>query len=119
MSFETQAIYEPLKKLFGGYKNKPKSLEICSELFHNYLKANHISTPEDIKEVLLNQTFFDFDNDTFNLVYKNSNRIFWEINDKKVFEKLISSKNFDEKIDIVSLQQGAHNNFVAIFKYKK
>jgi len=119
MSFETQAIYEPLKKLFGGYKSKPKSLEICTELFHHYLKANHISNPEEIKETLLNQTFFDFDNDTFNLVYKNSNRIFWEINDKKVFEKLISSKNFDEKIDIVSLQQGAHNNFLAIFKYKK
>jgi len=119
MSFETQAIYEPLKKLFGWYRSKPKSLEICTELFHHYLKANHISTPEEIKETLLNQTFFDFDNDTFNLVYKNSDRIFWEINNKKVFEKLIESKNFDEKIDIISLQQDAHNNFLVVFKYKK
>ncbi|EKD25143.1 MAG: hypothetical protein ACD_80C00113G0011 [uncultured bacterium (gcode 4)] len=119
MSFETQAIYEPLKKLFGWYRNKPKSLEVCHELFHHYLIANRITTPEDIKEALLNQTFFDFDNDTFNLVYKNSNRIFWEINNKKVFKKLIESKNFDEKIDIISFQQDAHDNFLVVFKYKK
>jgi len=83
------------------------------------MTANHISTPEEIKETLLNQTFFDFDNDTFNLVYKNSDLIFWEINDKKVFEKLIESKNFDEKIDIISLQQNTHGKFLVIFKYKK
>jgi hypothetical protein len=69
--------------------------------------------------MLLNQTFFDFDNDTFNLVYKNSNRIFWEINDKKVFEKLIQSKGFDEKIDIISFQQMTNGDFLVVFKYKK
>lgn len=119
MSFETQAIYEPLKKLFGLNSNKPKSIDFSADLLHHYLLANHITTPEWFKEALLNQTFFDFDNDTFNLVYKNSNRIFREINDKKVFEKLIESKTFDEKIDIISFQQTIHGKFLAIFKYKK
>lgn len=119
MSFETQAIYEPLKKLFGFNKNKPQSIDVCTDLLHHYLFANRIITSEEFKKALLNQTFFDFDNDTFNLVYKNSNRIFREINDKKVFEKLIESKNFDEKIDIISLQQSIHWNFLVVFKYKK
>lgn len=119
MSFETQAIYEPLKKLFSLTSNKPKSIDFSSDLLHHYLSANNITTPEIFKEALLNQTFFDFDNDTFNLVYKNSNRIFWEINDKKVFKKLIESKKFDEKIEIVSFQQSAWAGFLVIFKYKK
>lgn len=119
MSFETQAIYEPLKKLFGLHSNKPKSIDFSADLLHHYLLANHITTPKSFKETLLNQTFFDFDNDTFNLVYNNSNRIFWEINDKEVFEKLIESRTFDEKIDIISLQQTVNGKFLAIFKYKK
>ena len=119
MSFETQAIYEPLNKLFGLHKNKPQSTIFCTDILHHYLVANHIITPEEFKEALLNQTFFDFDNDTFNLVYKNSNYIFREINDKKVFEKLIESKNFDEKIDVVSFQQTIHWEFLVVFKYKK
>ncbi len=118
MSFETQAIYEPLKKLFGFHKKKPQSISACTELLHYYLKANHITTPEEFKEILLNQTFFDFDNDTFNLVYKNSNRIFWKIDNKKVFEKLIQSKNFDEKIDIISIEWDSDGKFSVIFKYK-
>jgi len=103
MSFETQAIYQPLKKLFN-LTNKTQSLDICSDLLHHYISANRITTPEEFKETLLNQTFFEFDNDTFNLVYKNSNRIFRKLNNKKVFEKLIESKGFDEKIEVISIQ---------------
>jgi hypothetical protein len=69
------------------------------------LSANKIKTAEEFKEALLNQTFYDFDNDTFNLVYKNANRIFWKIQDKKVFEKLVETKNFDEKIQVISIDQ--------------
>lgn len=119
MSFETQAIYEPLKKLFGWNKKKVQSLATYSDLLYYYLVANHITSAECFKETLLNQTFFDFDNDVFNLVYKNSNRIFWEIDNKKIFEKLIETESFDEKIDVISIQQYANGKFLAIFKYKK
>lgn len=117
MSFETQAIYQPLKKLFN-LTNKTQSLDICSDLLHHYISANRITTPEEFKETLLNQTFFEFDNDTFNLVYKNSNRIFRKLNNKKVFEKLIESKGFDEKIEVISIQWTNDGTFSVIFKYK-
>lgn len=119
MSFETQAIYEPLKKLFWWYKNKKQSIANCNVTLEHYLSANNIRTAEEFKETLLNQTFFDFDNDTFNLVYKNTSRIFWKIDDKKVFEKLIETKNFDEKIDVISLQKSANWKFLVIFRYKE
>lgn len=119
MSFETQAIYEPLKKLFGGYQDTPLTIEACETILHHYLHANHITTPTWLKEALLNQAFFSFDNDTFNIVYKNTNRIFRQIDDKKVFEKLVESKNFDEKIEVISIQQNGQGKFLAIFKYKR
>jgi hypothetical protein len=105
MSFETQAIYEQLRKLLGFNRNKKKSLKECEVILTHYLLANKINSAQEFKEMLLTQTFYDFDNDTFDLVYKNANRIFWKIQDKKVFEKLVETKNFDEKIQVVSINQ--------------
>lgn len=119
MSFETQAIYEPLRKLFGFNRNKKKSIKECDSILKHYLLANKINTAKEFKEILLSQTFYDLDNDTFNLVYKNTNRIFWKIQDKKVFEKLINTKNFDEKIHVISIEQNMNWNFCAIIKYKE
>jgi hypothetical protein len=119
MSFETQAIYEPLKKLFWLRSQKNSSIDIYTELLQHYISANRITSPHEFKETLLSQTFFDFDNDTFKLVYNNSDRIFREINNKEVFEKLIERKCFDEKIDIISFQQDTTWDFLVVFKYKK
>lgn len=119
MSFETQAIYEPLRKLLWFNRNKKRSISDCKIILDHYLSANKIKTAEEFKEALLNQTFYDFDNDTFNLVYKNANRIFWKIQDKKVFEKLVETKNFDEKIQVISIDQNMNWNFRAIIKYKQ
>lgn len=118
MSFETQAIYEPLKKLLGGYKAKCPSITICEETLHHYLSAQDITTAKKFKEILLKQVFFDFDNDIFTLVYNNTNRVLRKIDDKHVFEKLIEIKKFDEKIDIISIQQTINGKFLVVFKYK-
>ncbi len=119
MSFETQAIYEPLRKLFGLNKSGKRSIKECDARLKHYLLANKINTSKEFKEMLLSQTFYEFDNDTFNLVYKNTNRIFRKIQDKKVFEKLIETKNFDNKIQVVSIEQTINWDFCAIIKYKE
>ncbi|MFZ2150878.1 MAG: HD domain-containing protein [Candidatus Absconditicoccaceae bacterium] len=119
MSFETQAIYEPLRKLLGFNRNKKKSIKECDSILKYYLLANKINTAQEFKEMLLGQTFYDLDNDTFNLVYKNTNRIFWKIQNKKVFEKLVETKNFDEKIQVISIEQNIDGDFCAIIKYKE
>lgn len=118
MSFETQAIYEPLRKLFWFNRSKKKSVKECEEILKHYLIANKIHTAQEFKGMLLSQTFYDFDNDTFDLVYKNANRIFWKIQDKKVFEKLIETKNFDKKIEIISIEESIDKEFFATMKYK-
>jgi len=105
MSFETQAIYEPLRKLFGINKTPKKTIKDCEILLNHYLKANKIQNAKDFKEMLLSQTFYDFDNDTFDLVYKNASRLQREIQDKKVFQKLAETNSFDEKIQVISIEQ--------------
>jgi len=117
MSFETQAIYEPLRKLFGINRKQKKSIKDCEIILNHYLTANKIQTAKDFKEQLLSQTFYDFDNDTFDLIYKNANRIFWKIQDKKVFEKLIETKNFDEKIEVISIEKNTNWYFSVIMRY--
>ncbi len=118
MSFETQAIYEPLRKLFWFNRGKKKSVKECEDILKHYLIANKINTAQEFKEMLLSQTFYDFDNDTFDLVYKNANRIFRKIQDKKVFENLIEMKKFDEKIDVISIEESIDWNFSVVMKYK-
>jgi len=117
MSFETQAIYEPLKKLFS-HKKKFEKINYYEEILKHYLSANKIKTASQFKEALMNQTFFGLDNDTFDLVYKNTETIIWKIQDKKVFEKLIETKDFDEKVEIISIEESIDWIFFATIKYK-
>lgn len=119
MSFETQAIYEPLRKLLGFNRNKKNSIKDCEIILWHYLFANKINNAKEFKEALLNQTFYDFDNDTFNLVYKNASRIFWKIQDKDVFEKLVEAEHFDDKINVISIDQDTNWNFCAVIKYRQ
>lgn len=118
MSFETQAIYEPLRKLLW-FNRKKKSIKECEIILKNYLYTNKINNPQEFKEALLSQTFYEFDNDTFNLIYKNAYRVFWKIQDKKVFEKLVNTKKFDDKIQVISIDQNMNWSFCAIIKYKQ
>lgn len=119
MSFETQAIYEPLKKLFKCEKNKESKIKFCKDTLKHYLSANKIWNAKDFKKELLNQTFFGIDSDTFNMIYKNTGSISRKIEDKDVFEKLIQTKWFDEKIEVINIEQDISWNFCAIFKYKE
>lgn len=119
MSFETQAIYEPLKKLFKCEKYKKIEIKFCKETMEHYLLANNITNAKSFKKELLNQTFFGMDSDTFNMVYKNTWSISWEIQDKEVFEKLIKTKDFDKKIEVLKIEQDTSWNFCAVFKYKE
>jgi hypothetical protein len=45
------------------------------------------------------------DNDTFDLIYKNTSNIVWSLNDKEAYQKLTESKKFNEKVSVISLQE--------------
>lgn len=117
-SFETQALYNPLKKIIWLNNKKFVYSEIWNR-FTNYIKKNKIYNVEDLKMNLYKITFDDIDSYNFELFYHNSNNIVWKIEDKKMFENLIENNYFDSKIEIISFTQTVNWKFSCLFKYKE
>lgn len=117
-SFETQALYNPLKNILW-LENKKFLYSEMWDRFKNYIKKNKINNIEDLRISLYKITFEDIDSYNFELFYNNSANIVWKINDKKMFEKLIKNNYFDSKIQIMSFTQDVNWNFSCLFKYKE
>ena len=98
MAFETQAIFEPLKKILH-YETNTKVSD-AENNFKQYLNDKKISNPIDIKKSLYNMSFKHFSNEMFDLVYNNSDTVVWEIEDKKYLEHLLGNKEFEEHATI-------------------
>ncbi len=118
MWFETQAIYEPLKKIMNcGDVNF--TIEDRWDFFKYYMKDNKLKTATELRENLYSSTFKDFDDDTFELVYKNTDHIIRKIEDRDMYMKLIDTHSFDDKIDVLSIEWSLDGDFLCTFMYKK
>ncbi len=117
-SFETQALYNPLRKMLRVDESDFVLNDIC-KLVALYLKDNKINNSDQLKSSLYGVVFHDINSENFEEFYYSSDSIVWEINDKKLFEKLIKNKSFDEKIEIISLMEDTEWIFSCLFKYKK
>lgn len=116
MTFETQAIYVPLKELL--HYEKDCTIPERQTYLDEYIQKNNIHTATEFKHTLYNETFEDFDDETFDLVYGNSNKIVWRIEDKERFEKLLSLEWFTNHITIINLRTDG-KNFKASFQFTK
>lgn len=116
-SFETQALYNPLREILR-MDAEDFDVKDMDSLLSNYMKNNKIKNVDDLKSNLYNITFYDIDSNNFDLFYSSSDSIVWEINSKKMFEDLIKNDSFDNKIEIISLKQDVDWNFSCLFKYK-
>lgn len=114
MAFETQAIYEPLKRIIPDRNN----VKDCYEQFNIYLQNHYLKDVHQIKLHLYNVFFQDFDNETFNLVYKNSTNIVRKIDDKEAFTSLIRKEHFDDKVEVLCIEEDSQWGFQALFRYK-
>ena len=103
MTFETQAIYEPLREILLWESKKHNIKEIMAKL-DLYLTKKYISDVWWFKHNLFNQTYKNFNHETFHLAYQNTDRIIWEIWDIEWLKELVKSSNFKDNIDIISLE---------------
>ncbi len=116
MAFETQAVFQPLKKILR--LNGKISVEEIQEIFDQFAKKENLKTPNEIKEKLLQDSFENIDNEMFGLVYKNSNTIIWKIDDINMYKKMCENKNLNGKINFLSVAGNA-NWFEASFQFKE
>jgi (p)ppGpp synthase/HD superfamily hydrolase len=70
MSFETQAIYFPLRDILK-IKETDSILEIES-VFKKFLKNNEIKNEKEFKKFLFKKSYRDLNKDVYDIIYKNS-----------------------------------------------
>ena len=117
-SFETQALYNPLRKILRVDEPNFVLKDVC-KLVSLYLKDNNIKNADDLKSNLYNITFQDIDSDSFEAFYYVSDSIVCKIEDKKLLEELMCYEAFDDNIEVISIKQTSSWEFSCLFKYKK
>ena len=117
-SFETQALYNPLRKMLRVDEPDFILNDVC-KLVYLYLKDNNIINVAELKSNLYNITFQDIDSDSFEAFYYSSESIVWEITSEEMFNNLLSVSDLEDSIDIISMEEDLDHNFKCLFKYKK
>jgi len=119
-SFESQSLYIPLMHILWFWQKSCLDIKKCSILFKNFLQENNLSYYKDIKNYLLNICFNNFNEELFEIVYKNSTSVVWELNDKVFFDELVENWWFDsEGVEIQSIETTFNWDFKVIFYFKK
>jgi len=101
MTFETQAIFEPLKEVLKF--DKAKSVQQAENNLQSFLNRSKISTPKQFKEYLYGNYFQKLDEYLYDEIYKDSDKVVWEIESASLFEKLTTNKEFCHNAEILSL----------------
>ena len=94
MSFETQAIYFPLLEILGIEKSY--SISKVEKYFKKFLKDNHIQNEKKLKKLLLLKGFQKIGRKEYDIIYKNSDKIMWTVNDRKFYSTLCQSEEFNK-----------------------
>ncbi len=119
IAFETQAIYEPLRKILDFDNPERLTVEQAQEkLWQGLDRSQFYGHPKKLKKYLLNVSFAEFDNKLFDLVYLDSAGIVWSLDDYSTYERIIKLEDIDEKIGFIEID-GSPDDFCAKFRVKK
>lgn len=116
ISFETQAIFSPLRELLG-YDRSGVSVDDIANNFMEFVDNNGLVTPFSLQQHLLHTTFQEFNRETFRQVYSFSDKIVWEIHDMDKYAQLCHNENFEKTVQVLSLSTDG-TNFRVTFRFK-
>lgn len=102
ISFETQAIYSPLKRIIH-FNDKSLTIEKAKEGLADFMKEKNLVYHEDLGKFLYHFTFEDFSREIFDEVYTCSENVVWEVQDLDRFESLCLNKEFQDSTKLISL----------------
>lgn len=117
MAFETQAIFSPLENIINFHNIK--SIEKWRNNFENHCQKRELNDYLLLKDYLINKTFRNFSNESFDAVYKNTVNVSWKITDRDTFKTFIRIPNINDKIDINTIEINENWQFLAIIRFKK
>jgi len=116
MSFETQAIYFPLRDILKI--GKIDSIPEIESVFKKFLKDNKIKNEKELKNFLFQKSYRDLNKDVYDIVYKNSNQVVWIIQDRKFYANLCQSDEFNKSAGKVRFHSDG-KDFKASFNFRK
>jgi len=116
MSFETQAIYFPLRKIMK--LDETDSILAMKENFKKFLEKKKIRNERELKKYLFNICFNNLTGRVYDIVYGNSDKIIWLIEDRKFYARLCENKDFEKAVDSVNSWTDGEN-FKAMMTFKK
>lgn len=115
VSFETQAIYKPLEFLFVK-----DSIENVQEKFSLFLKKNFILDVFSFKECLYSQSFSGKGEEDFPILYHNSDKVIWRIEDKNLYLALCrNNKAFEKNHELVRMKEDTDGMFFVEIQFTK
>jgi (p)ppGpp synthase/HD superfamily hydrolase len=115
MAFETQALFEPLKKILS-YDN-PISIKQTKKNLAEFLRKNKINNHKKLEEYCYRETFENFTPKVFEKIYSSFGKVVWEISDFKKFKSMCRNKKFKKSINIIYLYSDG-KNFKGLFYFK-
>lgn len=116
MAFETQAIFQPLKNILRIDEKMP--LQEANQSLGVFLEKNGLNTARALKEFLYKQSFQNFNEDIYRLVYEESDKIIWEIENLEFYEEFCNIYNLHQQCDIISMWTNG-KVFKVYFYFKK
>jgi GTP pyrophosphokinase len=116
ISFETQAIYYPLREILNF--KFAKSLEEIRDRFVIFLKEEMIRDQHDFRSALFKCSFSEMDRKMFDIIYGNTDKILWQVEDKKFYQSLLENKGFSRAVKNVTLWSDGER-FRAMFSFEK
>ncbi|MCP4523706.1 MAG: HD domain-containing protein, partial [Candidatus Gracilibacteria bacterium] len=117
IAFETQAIFTPLEEVIGYHT--ARSIEESTMSLRKVLEGNNIINNLNFKDYLVNITFNNFSNESFDSVYQNSDNVTWKISDEKLLNELVKIPSITEKIETISIESSEDEAFCFAFRFKK
>jgi len=117
LAFETQAVYQPLKDILR--LGDPGTVADKAALLTAFVASSGVDGPRGFKEQLVSTFFHGFDYETFDVAYRNTGNIVWNINDKAVYVRLLANPEFESKIEVISLQMFTDGEFCCSFRFRK
>lgn len=116
LAFETQAIFAPLKNILGY--DEDITIDEMRDRCFRCLKENGVHTPAELKKFLYSMSFKELSEEMYDLVYDNSDKVVWEVRDKRYFEQLTRDTGFEGKARIESMWSDG-DSFKATFTFDK
>ncbi len=116
ISFETQAVYLPLKLILC--KDGSCTLQDASIRLQQVIEREGVTTSKQLEDLLFGYSFTNLNREFYHEVYSCSHNVVWELSDLTRYEQLCSNTEFCQSTKIISIHSDG-KSFRVRFKFQK